>query len=120
MIGSMRTTWCRAGCGRIWRLNRKHREVQIPGQFWKILVMVRQDGGVSATGYLVQQDDLIGAITERGIAFQFQQFYTYQVPITTIEALTGMEFGLNAYDPLQHLRSVAEPKAIEDYADVVF
>lgn len=108
-----------SGC--VFRDNdRKHRGVQIPGQFWKILVMVKKNGELSATGYVVQQDDLIQDITERGVEFQYEQFKTYQVPISKIEELTGLQFGLSDHDPLHGLRSVLEPKAIEAYEDIMF
>jgi DNA/RNA endonuclease G (NUC1) len=77
-------------------------KVQIPSKFWKVIVMVKKDGTPSATGYIIHQDDLIEDITsERSIAFEFQQFKTYQVTLKNIEAQTGIKFGLNQHDPLQ-------------------
>lgn len=100
--------------------DRKLKGVQIPGKFFKILVMVKQNGELSATGYLVQQDDLIQDITERGLEFSYEQFKTYQVPLTKIEEMTGLQFGLNEYDPLQKTRDIfTEPKAIDEYDDIV-
>ncbi|MDX1940582.1 MAG: DNA/RNA non-specific endonuclease [Saprospiraceae bacterium] len=102
--------------------DRKFKEVQIPGKFWKILIIVKPDGELSATGYIVQQDDLIEDITERG-GFSYEQFKTYQVPISRIEAATGLQFQLNDYDPLQKMGirgSEMQPSAIDDYADIVF
>lgn len=100
--------------------DRKFEDVQIPGQFWKILVMVKKNGELSATGYIVQQDDLIKDITEREIGFQFEQFKTYQVPITKIEEATGLQFGLNDYDPLQRKRNILDPLPIDRYEDIEF
>lgn len=101
--------------------DRKYKDVQIPGQFWKIIVMVKSNGELSATGYVVQQDDLIKDITEREIGFQYEQFKTYQVPITKIEEVTGLQFGLNDHDPLQKTRDVfTAPAPIEDFEDIVF
>lgn len=100
--------------------DRKLKEVQIPGQFWKILIMVKENGELSATGYLVQQDDLIEDITERDMGFRYEQFRTYQVPLTKIEEVTGLRFGLNEYDPVQKTRSVfATPTAIDDFEDII-
>lgn len=103
--------------------DRKHKMVQIPGKFWKVLVMVKANGELSATGYVIQQDDLIQDITEREIGFQYEQFKTYQVPITQIEAATGLQFQLNAYDPMQKIATRGVellPMAIDDFADVLF
>ncbi|MFN7119456.1 MAG: DNA/RNA non-specific endonuclease, partial [Saprospiraceae bacterium] len=101
--------------------DRKAKGIQIPGQFWKIIVMVKPDGELSATGYLVQQDDLIESITERDLGFRYEQFKTYQVPLTKIEELTGLQFGLNDHDPIQKTRSIfALPEPIEDYEDIIF
>lgn len=100
--------------------DRKYKDVQIPGQFWKILIMVKTNGELSATGYVVQQDDLIKDITERDLGFQFEQFKTYQVPITKIEEMTGLQFGLNDYDPKQKTRNVfVLPVLIDDFEDIV-
>ncbi len=103
--------------------DRKHRDVQIPGKFWKILVMTKANGEPSATGYIVQQDDLIEDITERGVGFQYEQFKTYQVPIAQIEQATGLRFGLNEHDPMQKMATRGEPvgpSVIDDYEDIVF
>lgn len=97
--------------------------VQIPGKFWKILVMVRADGQLSATGYMIQQDDLIEDITERGVGFQYEQFQTYQVPISKIEQATGLRFQLNDYDPLQKMGTRGGemlPVAVDTFEDIVF
>jgi DNA/RNA endonuclease G (NUC1) len=77
-------------------------KVQIPSKYWKVIVMIKKDGTPSATGYIINQDDLIEDITsERQSLFVFQQFKTYQVQIKNIEAQTGIKFGLGQYDPLQ-------------------
>ncbi len=100
--------------------DRTFKNVQIPGQFWKILMMVKADGELSATGYLVQQDDLIEDITERDLGFRFEQFKTYQVPLTKIEEVTGLRFGLNDYDPVQKTRGIfTPPTPIDDFEDIV-
>jgi endonuclease G, mitochondrial len=74
--------------------------VQIPAKFWKVIVMIKKDGTPSATGYIVNQADLIEDITKKSI-FVFQKFKTYQVSLKTIEKQTGLAFGLGRYDPLQ-------------------
>ncbi|MBT2571297.1 DNA/RNA non-specific endonuclease [Planococcus sp. ISL-110] len=74
-----------------------YRDAQIPDQFWKVEVMVKEGVSLSATAYLQTQEDLIGGNLE----FVYGQFETYQVPIIQIEELTGLDFGgLRKADPL--------------------
>ncbi len=71
---------------------------QIPAEYWKVVAMVRQDDGkLSATAYLRTQKRLI-----EDLEFAFADEYkTYQVPVSRIEALTGLDFGdLRTADPL--------------------
>lgn len=75
-----------------------YRGVQIPGRFWKIVVAITGEGKLHATAYLLTQEDLIGSLE---LGFEFGQYKTFQVPITTIESLARMNFGtLREADPL--------------------
>jgi DNA/RNA endonuclease G (NUC1) len=101
--------------------DRKLGTVRIPAKFWKVIVMVKEDGTPSATGYIVNQDDLIEDITERG--FVFEKFKMYQIDLKTIENETGLDFGLNHYDPLHQegIRGLdSEPTLIDDMDKIVF
>jgi endonuclease G len=74
---------------------------QIPAEFWKVVVMVKQDGKLSATAYLQTQKNLI-----IDLEFAFGEYKTYQVPVTRIEALTGLDFGkLRNFDPLANVEA---------------
>jgi endonuclease G len=65
--------------------------VQVPEEFWKVVVAIDEDtGGLRSTGYVLSQGKLIEDITE---AFVFGQYRTYQVPVSTIEDATGLDFG---------------------------
>lgn len=78
-----------------------YRGVQIPAEFWKIAVIVKKDGNLSATAYLQTQKDLIG-----NLEFVYGEYKTYQVPISKIEAITGLDFeDLRNYDPINQLES---------------
>ena len=78
-----------------------YRGVQIPAEFWKIAVIVKKDGNLSATAYLQTQKNLIG-----NMEFAYGEYKTYQVPITKIEALTGLDFdNLRNHDPINQLES---------------
>jgi endonuclease G, mitochondrial len=76
--------------------DRVYRGVQIPAEFWKVVVMVKEDGTLSATAYLQTQKNLI-----ENLEFAYGAYKTYQVPISHIEELTGMQFSeLRTYDPI--------------------
>lgn len=74
---------------------------QIPAEFWKVVVMVKEDGKLSATAYLQTQKNLIV-----DLEFAFGEYKTYQVPVTRIEALSGLDFGaLRNLDPLANIEA---------------
>lgn len=77
--------------------------ILLPLQYWKVAVMVKDDGTLSATGYMISQRDLIS-----NMEFVFGQYKTYQVSIRTIENLTKLDFnGLNNFDPLDSNETVS-------------
>jgi endonuclease G, mitochondrial len=67
-----------------------YRGVKIPKQFWKVAVMVKPNNKLSATAYIISQKDLIANLESD---FIFGKYKTFQVPIETIEQLTGLNFG---------------------------
>lgn len=78
-----------------------YRGVQIPADFWKIAVIVKKDGNLSATAYLQTQKNLI-----EDLEFDYGEYKTYQVPVSKIETITGLDFeGLRNYDPINQLES---------------
>ena len=76
-----------------------YRGVQLPRQFWKVVTMVKTDGTLSATGYLLSQADLIQGL-EATDDFSYGAYRTFQVPISHIEGLTGLTIDVAAHDPL--------------------
>ncbi len=76
-------------------------EFRIPAEFWKVVVMVKDDDTVSATAYLQTQKNLIS-----DLEFAYGKYKTYQLPVATIEGLTGISFGeLRSHDPLANIES---------------
>lgn len=76
------------------------REIRIPSQFWKVVVMVRaSDRKLSATAYMQSQADLISDLEAPFVTLG--EFRTYQVPVARVEKLTKLDFGkLRDFDPL--------------------
>lgn len=73
-----------------------YRDVQIPAEFWKVVVMVKAGGTLSATAYLQTQKNLI-----ENLEFAYGPYKTYQVPVSHIEQLTSLQFGeLRTHDPI--------------------
>ncbi|GAA3442852.1 DNA/RNA non-specific endonuclease [Planomonospora venezuelensis] len=89
-----------------------YRGVLLPRQFWKIVAMVKESGALSVTGYLLSQAALIDELpTEE--AFSYGAYRTFQVPVRSIAALTGL--GLDphaAADPLERMERAPLPREI--------
>ncbi len=76
---------------------------KIPAEFWKVVIMVKDDGELSATAYLQSQENMLD-----DLEFVYGQYETYQVPVTTIEEKTGLDFGkLSEYDPMANVEFTA-------------
>ncbi len=88
-----------------------YRGRRIPQQFWKVAAIVKDDGNLSATGYMISQQDLLADLPEEA-QFVYGAFKTYQVPVAKIEKLTGLDFGkLRNFDPKGRLEA-AGPREI--------
>nr|WP_246188441.1 DNA/RNA non-specific endonuclease [Metabacillus lacus] len=74
-----------------------YRGILIPQEFWKVAVMITNNGRLSATAYLQSQKNLI-----KDFEFTYGEYKTYQVSILMIEKLTRLGFGkLKEHDPLK-------------------
>jgi len=109
----------------------QYRGIQLPRQFWKVVAMVKDDGKLSATAYLLSQAKLLQGIGEEAFleGFSYGAYKTFQVPVKRIEKLTGLNFGqLRNFDPKKNLESdfggleAIEPRQaiLEDYKDIQF
>ncbi|WP_433754056.1 DNA/RNA non-specific endonuclease [Paenibacillus amylolyticus] len=79
-----------------------YRGVKIPAEFWKVAAVVKDTGEISATAYLVSQKELIRNL-ESDVPGAFK---TFQVKVSLVEALTGLDFGdLRNHDPLERVES---------------
>ena len=72
------------------------KKYQIPAEFWKVAVIVKEDGKLSATAYLQTQKNMID-----NLEFAYGAYKTYQVPVATIEKITSLDFAdLSKFDPI--------------------
>jgi endonuclease G len=92
--------------------------VQLPRQFWKVVTMVKTDRSLSATAYLLSQEHLIEGLVPRE-AFAYGAYKTYQVPVTKVEKLSGLSFGLVHADPLSTREVGVATKELDKPADMV-
>lgn len=109
----------------------------LPREYWKVVVMPVLDKDADgdapvirphATAYLLSQGQLIQKllqdrnVTEAAEGFAFAEYKTFQVPIATLETLTGIDFGdLRQHDPLARRETEsARPVyvAVEDLRDL--
>jgi endonuclease G len=91
-----------------------YRGFQLPLDFWKVVVMVKDDGTPSATAYTLSQRDLV-----TGLEFVFGEFRTYQIRLRQVEEWTGLDFGeLRNFDPKDALEGVGAPVEIKGPQDI--
>jgi endonuclease G len=96
-----------------------YRGVRIPLDYWKVVVMVKTNGRLSATAYVLTQRSLVDDFEA---PFVFGQYRTYQVPITRVGTLTGLSFGnLPDFDPLagSEATAAADVRPLDTLADVL-
>jgi endonuclease G len=96
-----------------------YRGVQLPRQFWKVVAMVKVDGALSVTGYLLSQAALLGELPSEE-PFSYGAYRTFQVPVRRIAELTelGMEPHVAA-DPLERLEPVPPPRELSRPEDLL-
>jgi endonuclease G, mitochondrial len=95
-----------------------YRGVKLPRQFWKVAVMLKKDLRLSATAYLLSQEHLLAGLERLG-EFSYGAYRTFQVPVTRVEAVTGLSFGsLRDSDPLAGLELAAPGREIRRPTDL--
>lgn len=69
-----------------------YRGVLLPLQFWKIAALVKSNGKLSVSGYMLSQEEFLEGIgAEEAVRDTgFGQYRTYQVPLSKIATLTGL------------------------------
>jgi DNA/RNA endonuclease G (NUC1) len=73
-----------------------------------------KNGELSATAYLLSQEKLIQDLPNEAFSDD-KRVRTYQVPIQAIEELTGLSFGLSAFDSMERNESTSRAIPITSY-----
>ena len=95
-----------------------YRGIRIPLDYWKVVVMVKSNGQLSATAYMLTQKQLADDFEAPG--FLFGRFRTYQVPIARVETEAGLSFGnLSDFDPLAETEAASAVRALESASDLL-
>lgn len=69
-----------------------YRGIHVPLQFWKVAAWQASDG-LACAGFVLDQTDLVDTTEERLRVRPLGGFRTFQVPVSAIAALTGVDFG---------------------------
>ena len=91
----------------VYQNDRMNYSVRCPLQFWKVCVLIRQDGSPSATGFVLGQEDIKDL---PGFEAVFDVAAT-QIKIADLEQRTGLDFG--AVKNFDHFAAGGPPGTIE-------
>ena len=91
----------------VYQNDRMNYSVRCPLQFWKVCVLIRQDGSPSATGFVLGQEDIKDL---PGFEAVFDVAAT-QIKIADLEQRTGLDFG--ALKTFDHFAAGGPPGTIE-------
>lgn len=112
--------------GPIFRANdRKHRDLAVPREFWKVVVFEKEDGNPEALAFVLSQASLIKDLPEE--EFEVGPYRPFQVRVREIENKTKLDFGnLRNFDPLEgegnesFFESGTDAVPIESLENIVF
>ena len=83
--------------------DKPYRGILLPLQFWKMAAIVKNDGKMSITAYLLSHKDYLDDLSNRGLIgdMGFEEYKTYQIPLRRLQELTNLNLDdLLEFDPL--------------------
>jgi endonuclease G len=87
-----------------------YRGIRIPRRFWKVAAWSPAPGELAAAGFVLDQSELIDVAGERLVP-PLGSFRTFQVPLTDIEQLAGVDLGVLADADVLGRTPTARPAA---------
>lgn len=85
--------------------DRVHRGIRIPREYWKIVVLKKDNGEPTALAFILSQESLIKDLPTQDFAEDFVvgEYQPFQVKVRDLEAKTKLDFGaLRTFDPLEN------------------
>ena len=80
-----------------------YRGILLPLQFWKMAAVVKNNGKLSVTAYILSHKDFLDDVSNRGLIGDtgFEEYKTYQIPLRRLQEITNLHLDdLLEYDPL--------------------
>lgn len=94
-----------------------YRGVLLPRQFWKVVAVVDRGGRLVVTGYVLGQDAFLPSVLAEAT---FGAYRTFQVPVSMIGALTGLDLSpYAAADPLGTVEATVAAHELRTYGEIV-
>jgi endonuclease G, mitochondrial len=93
-----------------------YRKILLPLQFWKMAAVVKNDGNLSVTAYILSHEEYLDDVLNRGFIGDtgFEEYKTYQIPLRRLKELTNLNLdNLFQFDPLHHRGLLAGPEFVE-------
>lgn len=104
--------------------DRLHRGVQLPREYWKVVVMQNDNGKPVALAFVLSQESFIKDLPAED--FVIGEYKPFQVKVRELEKRTRLDFGkLRTFDPLNTVtnesffESGTEAVPLEDLSDMV-
>jgi endonuclease G, mitochondrial len=92
------------------------RGILLPLQFWKMAAVVKSDGKMSVSAYLLSHKDYLDEVVQHGLVgdMGFEDYKTFQIPLRRLKELTNLNLDeLMQFDPLNHRGLLAGPEFVE-------
>ena len=83
--------------------DKPYRGILLPLQFWKMAAIVKNDGKMSITAYLLSHKDYLDDLSNRGLIGDtgFEEYKTFQIPLRRLQELTNLNLDdFLEFDPL--------------------
>jgi endonuclease G, mitochondrial len=94
----------------------EYRGILLPLQFWKMAAVVKNDGELSISAYLLSHKDYLDEVVNHGLIGDtgFEEYKTFQIPLRRLQELTNLNLEyLYQFDPLHHRGLLAGPEFVE-------
>lgn len=88
----------------------EYRGIRVPLEYWKVAVLVGDDGQLNSLAFLVTQEDLIRPVVEEAA---IDTARTFQTSVSEIERITGLDFGRLRTHDAQSVDSFAVGEATQ-------